>query len=58
MSDIERACAAFKVALSNPYAVLRREQTRKDIADAWRAMSLVSSQKRALKQKQDSLRRF
>lgn len=57
MSDIERACNAFRDAMNNPYAVLRREQARKDIADAWRAMSLVSSQKRILRQKQDSLRR-
>ena len=58
MTDIEWACDRFKTAISNPYAVLRHEQSRRDIADAWRAMAKESAQKKILKRKQDSLRRF
>lgn len=46
MNELDLACFNLKQALYNPYAITRREARKKDVAEAWRLMSLQSAQKK------------
>lgn len=46
MTELENACLKLRQALLNPYAITRREARKKDVAEAWRSMSLQSAQKK------------
>lgn len=49
MTDKEKlnnACYALKQALKNEYAILRRENEKKDIDALWQKMALKTTQKR------------
>lgn len=43
--ELNNACLKLKQALNNPFAITRREQQKKDVADAWKRLAMSSSQK-------------
>lgn len=49
MTDSEKlnnACLRLRHALKNPYAITRKEQGKKNVENAWRRLSTLSTQKK------------
>lgn len=47
MSNLDFACLRLRQALSNPYAITRRETKKRDVAEAWKTLQRQTAQKKS-----------